>query len=134
MKLPHPFYRFPLLFDAQRLQEELQQVAPTEWISHPQRYQGNDALILISVLGQDNHKTNGAMRPTKRLQKLPYLQQVIEYFNTVIGRTRLMRLAPRTKVHCTAILNITGDIIYEFMFLFKQIRMSYLPAENTPFI
>ena len=34
------------------------------------------------------------MQPTPMLERCPYLQQVMASFNTVIGRSRLMRLAP----------------------------------------
>ena len=98
MRLPHPFYRFPFRFDAERLHQEVSQIPEEEWIPHPQHYTGNDALILVSVQGQDNHSTIGAMKPTERLAKLPYIQQIMQHFNTTIGRSRLMRLAPNSSV------------------------------------
>ena len=98
MRLPHPFYQFPFRFDAERLRQEVSQIPEQEWIPHPQSYTGNDALILVSSQGQDNQSTVGEMKPTRRLSKLPYIQQVMHQFNTIIGRSRLMRLAPNSKV------------------------------------
>ena len=98
MHFPHHFYRLPLQFDHQKLCDEVAQINESEWISHPQGFAGNSALILVSAFGEDNHDTHGAMMPCARLEKMPYLQQVMASFNTVVGRARLMRLAPGRQV------------------------------------
>ncbi|MEO0399921.1 MAG: sulfotransferase [Pseudomonadota bacterium] len=38
------------------------------------------------------------MAPTVHLERSPYFQQVIAHFNTVVGRSRLMRLGPKSQV------------------------------------
>ncbi len=98
MHFPNRFYRLPMTFDHTKLMEEVNQFDENEWIRHPNGFAGNSALTLISTFGEDNHDTHGAMLETPRLAKMPYFRQVMASFNTVIGRARLMRLAPHSKV------------------------------------
>ena len=98
MYFPEKFYRIPLHFDHERLLAEISAVKESHWSPHPQKFKGNDALILLSSGGTINDLNYGPMEFTPCMKQLPYLQQVLESFNTVIGRTRLMRLAPGEKV------------------------------------
>jgi hypothetical protein len=98
MRLPAPFVKLPLRFDIERLQQEIAQFSEDEWRSHPQDYAGNSALILVSHDGTDNDDLAGAMAPAQRLAKCPYITQVLASFDTVLGRSRLMRLAPGAEV------------------------------------
>lgn len=102
MRLPTPFVKLPISFDAKVLAAEALQFKESEWRIHPQAFAGNSALILISHDGGDNDDSFGAMDATWRLQRCPYMQQVFSSLNTVIGRSRLMRLAPGAEVkpHC----------------------------------
>jgi hypothetical protein len=99
MQLPHPFVRLPLKFDANRLAREVGQVEESEWRAHPQRFEGNSSLILVSTDGEENDDFRGPMKPVARLDKMPYVRQVMASFNTVIGRSRFMRLDPGAEVH-----------------------------------
>jgi len=99
VKLPQPFYRLPLRFDAARMAEEISQFSEAQWRSHPSSYAGNTALILVSSNGGQNDDMDCPMVPTEHLKACPYLQQVLLSFGTVIGRSRLMRLAPGANVH-----------------------------------
>ncbi|MDE2090926.1 MAG: sulfotransferase [Gammaproteobacteria bacterium] len=90
--------KLPIAFDANRLAAEALQFAENEWRVHPQDYAGNSALILVSHGGTDNDDSFGAMAATPRLQACPYLVQALASFETVIGRSRLMRLAPGAEV------------------------------------
>jgi uncharacterized protein (TIGR03032 family) len=93
VQLDTEFVRLPLRFDAQRLAEEVGAVPDEEWVPHPQGEKGNDALLLVSRNGDSrDDATKGVMRPTKHLLAMPYLRQVLGSFQTVIGRTRLMRI------------------------------------------
>lgn len=94
MQFLHPFYKLPIQIDHTRLLKELEQIKESEWMAHPSGFKGNSALILASVNGQDNNDTAGAIKLTARMDKLPYCKQILSSFNTVIGRARLMRLAP----------------------------------------
>ena len=98
MRLPAPFIKLPLRFDAARLKAEVGQFSESEWRAHPQGFAGNSALILVSHDGGDNDDTQGAMAPAPRLARCPYLEQVMASFQTVIGRSRLMRLEPGAEV------------------------------------
>ena len=94
MKLPQPFYRLPLLFDPQRLAEEVSQINEAEWRPHPQGHVGNSAFPLVALGGDPaNEATDGPMRPTPFLARFPYLRQVMAAFQAPVGRTRLMRIA-----------------------------------------
>jgi hypothetical protein len=94
MKLPLPFIKLPLRFDAQRLAEEVRALPPQAWVSHPNSFAGNSAVRLISVDGGENDEVSGRMQMTPHLQACPYIQQVLASFGVVWGRSRLMRLAP----------------------------------------
>lgn len=93
MRLNSPFIKLPLRFDAEQLASEALQFSEDEWTSHPLRHEGNTALPLVSVNGDVNDRFNGEMRPTAALQKCPYVFQVMASLQTVVGRTRFMRLA-----------------------------------------
>ena len=98
MRLPAPFIKLPLRFDAGRLRAEIGQFTESEWRAHPQGFAGNSALILVSHEGGENDDTSGRMAAAPRLERCPYLKQVMASFQTVIGRSRLMRLDPGAEV------------------------------------
>lgn len=98
MRLPSPFIKLPFAFDHERLAEEISQFGEDEWRAHPQRFEGNSSLILVSTHGEENDDFSGPMKPSSRLQRAPYLRQTLAVFNTVIGRSRLMRLSPGSSV------------------------------------
>src|SRR5690242_15165909 len=98
MRLPAPFIKLPLRFDTVRLKAEIDQFPESEWRGHPQGFAGNSALILVSHDGGENDDTDGAMAPAPRLERCAYLKQVMESFQTVVGRSRLMRLEPGAEV------------------------------------
>jgi hypothetical protein len=98
MKLDTEFCKLPLRFDVERLVEEISVFGESEWQPHPSDYKGNTALILISSRGGQNDAFLGPMLPTPHLARCPYLQQVLASFNTVFGRSRLMRLGGQSQV------------------------------------
>jgi hypothetical protein len=98
MKLPQPFMKLPLLFDAQRLAKEVASLPPEAWARHPNSFPGNSAVRLISVEGGENDEVSGRMEMTPHLASCPYIQQVLASFGVVWGRSRLMRLAPGASV------------------------------------
>lgn len=98
MRLPKPFVKLPFTFDHTRLAQEISQFGEDEWRAHPQNYAGNTSLVLVSQNGGENDNLTGPMLPSPRLEKIPYIRQVLETFNTVIGRSRLMRLSPGASV------------------------------------
>lgn len=92
MRLTKPFIQLPCQFDHRVLQAEIDALPPASWRAHPQGFEGNAAVLLVSQNGQDNDWTHGPMQATQWLEHLPYLRTVLASFKAPIGRTRLMRI------------------------------------------
>ncbi|HET8690896.1 MAG TPA: sulfotransferase [Steroidobacteraceae bacterium] len=92
MKLPRPFFRLPLRFDAARLAAEAGALPPGAWSRPPRGPDGHAAVRLVSVGGGDNDAVDGEMKPTAALGACPYLAQALASFSTVWSRTRLLRI------------------------------------------
>ena len=95
MRLETPFYKLPLRVDVEQLVNEVNGFAEDEWRAHPQQFEGNSSMILVSANGQINDDMHGPMLPTEKLNRCLYIKQILASFNTVIGRSRLMRLEPK---------------------------------------
>lgn len=98
MRLPQPFFQLPVLFDVARLQAEVASVPSEAWAPHPTAIPGNSAVRLISAGGAESDAVHGQMLPTRWLEAMPYVRQVLAGFAVVWGRSRLMRLAPGANV------------------------------------
>lgn len=98
MKLATEFVRLPFIFDVERLSQEVLAFGEAEWLPHPQGYSGNMAIPLISLNGEMNDDFNGPMKVTEKLERSPYIQQVLASFDEVFGRSRLMGLGARCAV------------------------------------
>jgi hypothetical protein len=122
MRLPRPFYRLPVRFDAARLRHELESLPETAWARHPKEYEGNASIRLISVDGAENDGMRGAMRPTPHLQACPYVRQVLASFGVVWSRSRFMRLSPHSNVPEHA------DTSYHW---FRRVRL-HIPVVTRP--
>ena len=93
MRLSAPFVRLPLRVDAAALAAEVAALAPDVWRAHPEGAPGNTAVPLVADRGDpDDDSTKGAMPPTPYLAQLPYVRRVLAALDSVIGRTRLMRI------------------------------------------
>jgi len=92
MQLDERFSRLALRFDASRLLEEALSFGDADWRAHPQKFDGNSSIVLVSADGGINDDLDGPMRPTEFLTSSPYTRQVMAAFRTVIGRSRLMRI------------------------------------------
>lgn len=78
MKLPVPFIRLPLSFDAQALAAEIAAIDEGDWRPHPQGFPGNSMLPLVAVKGDPaDEGFAGPMAPTEHLRRCPYLTQGI---------------------------------------------------------
>lgn len=93
MKLPRPFFRLPVHFDAERLRAEVESLPASAWSRHPKEHAGNTAARLITAGGGDNDAVSGEMKPTAALAACPYVQQILASFDTVWSRSRFMRIA-----------------------------------------
>jgi hypothetical protein len=98
MKLETEFVKLPLLFDAERLKEEIVQFSEDEWMAHTTGYAGNLSIPLISLDGEFNDAMHGPMKATSALDRCEYIQQIMTSFDEVFGRSRLMRLEPGHEV------------------------------------
>jgi hypothetical protein len=99
MKLRVRFLQLPILFDADRLAQEVAAIPESAWRGHPSGYPGNDALTLITNDGDPTSDARGgAMAPTPHLLACPYLMQVLGTLGGTWGRSRLMRLSGDAEV------------------------------------
>lgn len=106
MKLQVPFIQLPIRFDAERMANEVCALGDEAWRPHPQKFPGNFSLPLISVRGDPNSDSiAGPMRPTKSLERCPYVQQILGRLGAVWGRTRLMKLTGGAEVTPHADIN-----------------------------
>lgn len=122
MRLPRPFFRLKVIFDAARLREEIAGIPDDAWTPHPNGIPGNSSIRLISVDGGDNDDVSGPMAMTPYLERAPYIRQVLASFGVVWGRTRLMRLAGGASVTPHA------DINYHW---FRRVRL-HIPIITWP--
>jgi Sulfotransferase family/Aspartyl/Asparaginyl beta-hydroxylase len=101
MKLPAPFIQLPLRFDADALAAEIAALDADLWRPHPSGLPGNTALPLVAVDGDAarGDALSGPMRPTPALDRCGYLRRALASLEAVLGRVRLMRLAPGAEVN-----------------------------------
>jgi hypothetical protein len=136
VKLDTEFIKLPLTFDVERMRSEVEAIPESDWRPHPQGHPGNSALPLIALGGNPmDDGVAGTMLPTPHLAKCEYLQQVLASFQTVFGRSRLMRLegkseatlhvdtnyywADRVRIH----VPITTSPVIEFICNEKSVHM-----------
>ena len=98
MRFSKPLLRLPIKFSAERLASEVQALPADAWTAHPQRFQGNSAVRLITARGEPTDVIEGAMAPTPWLLDCTYVMQIMEAIGAVWGRSRLMALAPGAEV------------------------------------
>ena len=98
MKLEEPFYQLPLRFDADALAAEVRALPAEAWVPHPQNFDGNDYVPLVTPSGMITNGFAGPMASTKFLEMCPYLTEVMATLGCVWGRTRLMGLVPGATV------------------------------------
>ena len=99
MKLSARFRQLPILFDADRLAQEIAALPAAAWRAHPQGFPGNDAMPLVTTDGDPGSDARaGAMAPTPHLLACPYLMQVMDALGATWGRARLMRLSGAAEV------------------------------------
>ncbi|MEZ5458158.1 MAG: sulfotransferase [Steroidobacteraceae bacterium] len=122
MRLPVPFIRLPLRFDAGRLAAELDALPAQAWAPHPNGIAGNESLRLITVDGGENDDVDGSMQATPWLRQAPYVRQVLASFNVVWSRSRFMRLAPGAVVPEHADINLHW---------FTRVRL-HIPVRTQP--
>ena len=122
MRLTRPFIRLPFLFDAGRLEAEVERLGRGPWMRHPSRMRGNSAIPLISSGGGDNDSFEGQKNPTPHLERCPYAQQAMACFGEVLSRSRLMKLDAGAEV------SLHVDFNYHW---FSRVRI-HIPIVTGP--
>jgi hypothetical protein len=98
MRFAQPFLKLPLRFDAEALEREVRALPATSWVPHATGFPGNEAVRLVTVMGQPTDAFEGPMRPTEDLARCPYIGEVMATLGGVWGRSRLMGLGAGAEV------------------------------------
>lgn len=97
MKLDSSFIRLPYRFDAATVTSELDAIEHKQaWQAHPRKLEGHEIIPLVAVDGTDDaSRMEGSMQPTRWLEELPSLKNLLAALDTIVGRAMLVRVAPR---------------------------------------
>ena len=98
MQLKQPFLKLPILFDVEALAAEVRALPASAWTSHPSGIVGNEAVRLVTPLGEDNDDIEGPMAARESLRRCDYVRQIMTELGGVWGRSRFMGLAPGREV------------------------------------
>jgi quercetin dioxygenase-like cupin family protein len=102
------YLQLPVLFDAIKMQQEMQLLGSQLWELHFQvkHYDGEwSAIPLRSINGDIDNKfispvEDAALyQDTVLLQQCPYIQEVLRYFECPLMAARLLKLTPGTQIH-----------------------------------
>lgn len=94
MKLPKPLVKLPVRFCADTLAAEVRALPQEAWVPHPQKFEGNDYVPLITPGGAITNEFAGPMGATPYLEQSAYMTEVMAALDCVCGRSRLMGLGP----------------------------------------
>lgn len=94
MRIDQPMLKLPINFCADTLAREVAALPDTAWTEHPQKFDGNIAVALVSPGGEINDDWTGPMAPTSNLKQMPYTSQIMGALGATWGRSRLMGLKP----------------------------------------
>ena len=92
MRIGHPLLKLPLRFCGETLAREVNALPPDAWMAHPQKFDGNLSVPLVSPGGEMVHRTFGSMAPTQWLRRCPYILEIMQALDSTWGRSRLMGL------------------------------------------
>lgn len=91
-RLTHPLLKLPIRLCADTLQREVSMLPPEAWTQHPQKFDGNTAVALVSPGGEITDDSVGPMGPTKWLSQCSYMLDIMRSLGCTWGRSRLMGL------------------------------------------
>ena len=94
MRIGRPLLKLPVRFCGETLAREVAALPESAWMEHPQKYDGNIAVPLVSAGGGINDQTIGPMAPTDWLRRCPYILEIMQALDSTWGRSRLMALEP----------------------------------------
>ena len=98
MRLKQALNRLPVHFCADTLAAEVRNLPPEAWVPHPQKFDGNEYVPLVSPGGQITGEFAGPMAMTPYLRRCSYMMEVMASLDCVWGRSRLMGLGPGADV------------------------------------
>jgi len=93
MRIGRPLLKLPVRFCGETLAREVRALPAEAWMPHPQQFDGNSSVPLVSPDGAMVHRTYGPMAPTEWLRRSPYILEIMAALNATWGRSRLMGLA-----------------------------------------
>lgn len=94
MQLPQALIKLPVRFDAEALAAEVRALPADAWVPHPQNFEGNEYVPLVTPAGLITNDFAGPMGITPFLSQCRYLMEVMAALDCVWGRSRLMGLGP----------------------------------------
>ncbi len=92
MRIERPLLKLPIRFCGDTLAREVRALPRKTWQSHPQGYDGNIAVPLVSPGGAETDQWAGPMAPTEALGRCAYVRQIMQELDSTWGRSRLMGL------------------------------------------
>jgi hypothetical protein len=92
MQFDAPLLKLPIRFCADRLASEVRALPAEAWQPHPQAFEGNEYVPLVSPSGQITNEFAGPMCATEYLLECPYMMESMAAIGAVWGRGRLMGL------------------------------------------
>lgn len=98
VRIDRPLLKLPIRFCADTLAGEVALLPIDAWMAHPQKFDGNSAVPLVSPGGVMTDEWAGPMGPTQFLRSCPYVIEVMQALDSTWGRSRLMALAPGSVV------------------------------------
>lgn len=98
MRIGRPLLRLPVRFCGDTLAREVAALPAAAWMPHPQQFDGNASVPLVSPGGALNHQAAGPMAPTEWLRRCPYVLEIMQALDSTWGRSRLMGLEPGAEV------------------------------------
>lgn len=122
MRIGNPLLKLPVRFCGETLAREVSGLPAESWIEHPQKYDGNIAVPLISPGGEITQAAFGPMAATPWLQQCPYILEILRALQSTWGRSRLMGL------HAGAVVPRHVDIHYYWR---THLRM-HIPVITNP--
>ena len=98
MRIDSPLLKLPIRFCEEALAREVSALPASAWMEHPQKFDGNIAVPLVSPGGALNDDFFGRMAPTQWLRQCPYIAEIMQALDSTWGRSRLMGLRPGATV------------------------------------
>ncbi len=90
MRIGRPLLKLPVRFCGETLAREVRALPAEAWMPHPQQFDGNSSVPLVSPDGAMVHRTYGPMAPTEWLRRSPYILEIMAALNATWGRSRLI--------------------------------------------